>query len=151
MSRLVTDLDPEVRDKALELQRLCALRGKNIKFTQTYRTPEEQAALYAKGRTAPGPIVTHAPPGYSWHEFRCAFDVAEADATPYDMGAPGISAEDEGWWEEVGMIGESLGLEWGGRWKHPDRPHFQLTGNRSLAQARAESGHPNPLPAERTA
>ena len=29
----------------------------------------------------------------------------------------------------VGPIGESLGLEWGGRWQNfPDRPHFQLPG-----------------------
>jgi len=30
---------------------------------------------------------------------------------------------------KVGPIGESLGLEWGGRWQNfPDYPHFQLPG-----------------------
>jgi peptidoglycan LD-endopeptidase CwlK len=28
-------------------------------------------------------------------------------------------------WEEVGAMGERIGLEWGGRWEKPDRPHFQ--------------------------
>jgi peptidoglycan L-alanyl-D-glutamate endopeptidase CwlK len=31
-------------------------------------------------------------------------------------------------WQEVGVAGESVGLEWGGRWrKIRDMPHFQLT------------------------
>ncbi len=29
-------------------------------------------------------------------------------------------------YEEAGKIAESVGLVWGGRWKTPDRPHFQL-------------------------
>jgi peptidoglycan L-alanyl-D-glutamate endopeptidase CwlK len=160
MSRSVLDLDPDVRDRALELQRLCALKGMNIKFTQTARTASEQAAIYAQGRTTSGPpcrhagivrpigtcdrhplgaTVTNAPPGYSWHEFRRAFDIAEADATPYDIGDPGEDEVDEAWWKEVGDLGESLELEWGGRWKRPDRPHFHDTGGKTLAQMRVET------------
>jgi len=26
----------------------------------------------------------------------------------------------------VGVIGESAGFEWGGRWKFVDKPHFQF-------------------------
>jgi peptidoglycan L-alanyl-D-glutamate endopeptidase CwlK len=29
-------------------------------------------------------------------------------------------------YDEAGQIGESVGLEWGGRFSTPDRPHFQL-------------------------
>ena len=39
------------------------------------RSYAEQTALYAQGRTAPGPIVTDAPAGYSNHNFGIAFDV----------------------------------------------------------------------------
>ena len=28
-------------------------------------------------------------------------------------------------WKKLGEIGEQLGLAWGGRWKKPDRPHFE--------------------------
>lgn len=28
-------------------------------------------------------------------------------------------------WEEIGRLGEACGLVWGGRWKSPDRPHFE--------------------------
>lgn len=29
-------------------------------------------------------------------------------------------------WEAIGEVGEYLGLRWGGRFKSPDRPHFDL-------------------------
>ena len=29
-------------------------------------------------------------------------------------------------YDEAGIIGETVGLVWGGRWKKPDRPHFQI-------------------------
>jgi hypothetical protein len=38
------------------------------------RTMEEQAALYAKGRTTSGKIVTKAKPGESYHNYGLAFD-----------------------------------------------------------------------------
>lgn len=31
-------------------------------------------------------------------------------------------------WERMGVIGESNGLTWGGRWKNRDCPHFECTG-----------------------
>lgn len=133
MSRSALDLDPDVRAMWLELERRCVLVGIDLELTQTYRTPAEQAALYAKGRTTPGLIVTHAPPGYSFHEFRRAFDVGikahPKDLTPKDWY--------DGPWGHIGEIGESCGLDWGGRWKRPDRPHFEHHGGRTLAQWRA--------------
>jgi hypothetical protein len=38
------------------------------------RTMEEQAKLYAKGRTSGGRIVTKAKPGQSFHNYGLAFD-----------------------------------------------------------------------------
>ena len=38
------------------------------------RTMEEQAKLYAKGRTSGGKIVTKAKPGQSYHNYGLAFD-----------------------------------------------------------------------------
>lgn len=132
MSRSVLDLDPDVRQMAEGLILKASGVGVELVVTQTYRTPEEQAGLYAKGRTEPGPIVTHAPPGYSWHEFRRAFDVA-IQHFPGDMTKADLY---DGPWENVGALGESVGLEWGGRWKRPDRPHFQHTGGFTLAYMR---------------
>ncbi|HKQ57533.1 MAG TPA: M15 family metallopeptidase [Candidatus Eisenbacteria bacterium] len=129
MSRSLDDLDPDVRRMAVTLIEEAKRVGIELIVTQTRRTMAEQAALYAKGRTAPGPIVTYAPPGYSWHEFGRAFDVAikryPNDPTPGNLY--------DGPWQMVGNLGEQAGLEWGGRWKHPDRPHFQHTSGLTLA------------------
>lgn len=57
------------------------------------------------------------------------------DKTPYDLGAPGLQ-DDDPLWEKIGDIGEALGLSWGGRWKWPDRPHFERLGGRTLASLR---------------
>jgi hypothetical protein len=38
------------------------------------------------------------------------------------------------------VTGEEFGLEWGGNWKFPDRPHFENRAGLSLAQWRARVG-----------
>lgn len=135
MSRRLNDLDPDVEAKAFELIKLADHDGIELIVTQTYRSPDQQAAIYAQGRTAPGRIVTHAPPGYSWHEFRRAFDVAITHF-PGDMTKEDLY---DGPWDHVGDLGESIGMEWGGRWKRPDRPHFQLTRGFTLADMRKQA------------
>ena len=132
MAYRLDQLDLDVQEKARALIAAADKEGIELIVTQTYRAPEEQAALYARGRTALGVIVTHAPAGYSWHEFRRAFDVAITHF-PGDMTKDDLY---DGPWERVGDIGESLGLEWGGRWKHQDRPHFQLSNGFTLAYMR---------------
>lgn len=135
MSKRLEDLKPEVAEMAGAFLLAASTAGYRLVVTHTLRTLEEQGALYAKGRFGnPPPIVTHARPGYSWHNFGRAFDVAfVVDGKP--------SWRDDHPWEAIGMLGETLGLEWGGRWESfPDRPHFQYPGGRTLAQARASLG-----------
>lgn len=143
MSRRVEDLVPELRTK-VSLFLADAVHylpsGWDILITQTYRSAAEQAALYAMGRTAAGKIVTYAPPGYSWHEFGRAFDIGFLNERKRLVYAAPSSHPDL--WDVMGMVGETLDLEWGGRWKHPDRPHFQYTGGMTLAQARAQGYAP---------
>jgi len=132
--RSLSELDPDVRIMAEDLLASALSHGIELVVTQTYRTAEEQAALYAQGRTKVGIVVTNSPPGYSWHEFRRAFDVAikkwAGDITPLNYY--------DGPWSEVGDLGEQVGLDWGGRWKHPDMPHFEHHGGKTLGQRRAE-------------
>jgi hypothetical protein len=40
-------------------------------------------------------------------------------------------------YEEVGLLGESLGLQWGGRFRLRDYCHFQFTGGLSLRELMA--------------
>lgn len=93
------------------------------------RSFEEQAKLYAQGRTRKGPKVTNAKPGQSWHNYGRAFDVAFW--TP-----KGLSWE--GPYERVAVWAKELGLEWGGDFVSlKDWDHFQDRGGMTIAQARA--------------
>jgi len=114
-------LHPELKPKALRLVELAKAKGIDIVISQTWRTKAEQDALYAQGRTRSGNIVTNTKYPYSLHCWGVAFDIAVIV-----NGKANWSAK---YYDIVGPLGESLGLEWGGRWKSfVDRPHFQLPG-----------------------
>lgn len=130
---LIVQLHPSVQPRARELLQRAINIGIPLVVTTGYRSPDEQARLYAQGRTAPGPIVTNAPPGWSWHEFRLAFDVAVRG----ENGQP-TWPNDDALWKRIGAAGKAAGLEWGGDWTGiVDRPHFQLIRGLTMAQARA--------------
>lgn len=136
MSRDLNDLDPRVREAAQKMIDKLKDQGIEILVTCTYRSPEEQDALYAQGRTKPGPKVTNARAGQSAHQYRLAFDVV-----PMRNGKPvwGTSAaSDMAIWQEVGKAGEYFGLEWAGRWvSFKEYPHFQWLGGLTIEQLQA--------------
>lgn len=72
--------------------------------------------------------VTNAPGGHSYHNYGLAFDVCVIDRGTLNW-VEGVDVNDNDItdYEELGAIGERLGLQWGGRWKFADMPHFQLT------------------------
>lgn len=116
----VSGLNSDVARKARALVLEAAKQGIALTITNTLRSTQEQSRLYEQGRTTEGPIVTHAKPGTSKHEFGHAFDVAVVG----ENGNP-TWPEDNDLWNKIGAIGENLGLKWGGRFKTPDRPHFE--------------------------
>lgn len=131
-------LHPTVREKAQALVAICGAAKISIVVTQGMRTIEQQDVLYAQGRTAPGPIVTNAKGGSSYHNYGLAFDFAvKKDGRPSWNDKVDVDKDGEPDYREVGEIGEQLGLEWGGRWKRPDLPHFQITFGLSIADLRA--------------
>ncbi len=134
-SRSLDDLNPLVAAQARELIARCQSEGIDLLVTSTYRDLESQAKLYAQGRTAPGRIVTNAKPGQSFHNWRVAFDVV-----PLRHGKPvwDTSGENRFLWQQIGALGESVGLEWAGRWrKFRELAHFQFTGGLTLAELRS--------------
>ena len=131
-SRSISELHPACKIRAEKLIELAKQNGIDLLVTSTYRDLESQAALFAQGRTKPGKIVTNARPGQSWHNWRCAFDVV-----PIRNGKPvwGTTGPDGDLWRKIGELGESVGLEWAGRWtgKLREFAHFQYTGGLTLA------------------
>lgn len=117
--RTIATLQPQVQPYARALVLKAASIGITIKVISGLRTYDEQNALYAKGRTKPGNVVTNARGGYSNHNFGIAFDIGVFKGTSYIPESPQYKA--------VGAIGTDLGLEWGGNWTSiRDEPHFQL-------------------------
>lgn len=130
-SRLLDDLLPVVKIRAEAFIVACSFDGIQLLVTSTYRDNDSQAELYAQGRTKPGRIITNARPGFSFHQFRCAFDVV-----PLVNGK--CVWDDEAMWEKIGKIGEDHGLEWAGRWmSFREKPHFQYTGGKTIKQLQA--------------
>ena len=122
--RNLATLHPDLHHRAANFvaaaKSLAAQRGLDVKCICGLRTWAEQAALYAKGRTTSGPIVTKAQPGASMHNYGLALDLAvfSREGKTYHGN--------HALYRELGPLGESLGFEWGGRWKFVDEPHYQF-------------------------
>ena len=114
-----------------------ATQGVSVEVISGLRSWQAQAALYAQGRTKPGPIVTNAKPGSSWHNYGLAIDLGLFKAGKYlDESSP---VQADKLYAEIGKIAAKHGIEWGGTWvKFKDTPHFQVTFGKTLAELRAK-------------
>jgi hypothetical protein len=119
-------LHPDLLAKLDKVMAAMSAIGFPMKIVQGVRTTEQQQALYAQGRTAPGKIVTNCDgvknksnhqvkeDGFG-HAADCAFEGPE----PFGDKLP---------WGAYGNCAVAVGLTWGGNWKPPliDRPHVEL-------------------------
>lgn len=110
-------LHPYFRDKVIELIRICKTKGIELAFVETYRTHAKQNEYKGMGKK-----YTRSGGGKSKHQYGLAVDVV-----------PIVNGEaqwhDRALWLKVGVVGEKLGLRWGGRWRRPFDPgHFEWTG-----------------------
>lgn len=112
-------LAPKFRAAVEEAIAECNERGLDAMVYEAYRSPELQAAYYARGRTEvpPNSTVTNAKSNlYSWHGYGLAVDVISA--------SKGWN-ESEDWFAKVAEGFRQRGCRWGGEWKMKDLPHFQ--------------------------
>jgi peptidoglycan LD-endopeptidase CwlK len=124
-SRSLEDLAQPVMLAAQGLVHACGLEGIDLLVYCTLRSNEEQAALYALGRTKPGVRITCARPGQSAHNPDENGKAWAFDAVPMVMGKPQWSNEKI--LLQVGLLAEAQGLQWAGRWQGAlkERVHFQ--------------------------
>jgi peptidoglycan LD-endopeptidase CwlK len=108
---------------ATRIRQLDALASElNIQVTQGLRSWNEQNDLYSQGRTTPGPIVTDAPAGYSWHNYALAVDIVPEDIT---AGQPDWDTAHPAW-QRIVSLAPTVGLVSGATWRtFPDWPHLQ--------------------------
>lgn len=113
---------PELLKKIDLVLRAMEVLGHPMKIVQGVRTTAEQQALFAQGRTKPGPRVTNADgvrhksnhqirDGWGW-----AVDCAFKGPDPFAEHHP---------WGLYGEAVKAVGLNWGGSWVTPDRPHAE--------------------------
>ena len=121
MSRDIQLLHPVLRACIPKILKRCGNAGLPVLVTETFRTKEEQDALYWQGRTSPGPIVTNVKWPKSAHCWGVAFDFCRnIRGKEYD--------DSDGFFEKVAEIAKPFGLTWGGDWKNfVDKPHLELT------------------------
>lgn len=138
-SQTLATLHPDVRERfaafLLEANALAETKGLRYVAICGTRTWEEQAKLYAQGRTAPGKIVTKAPPGFSFHNFGLAVDFGVFRDKKYLDGSEPKTAS--AMHKAAGALASEHGLRWGGSFKSiVDEPHFELDTQLSLSQLR---------------
>lgn len=152
MSRDLDDLIPEVKDKALLVQKACQEAAEfDLLIYCTLRPLEEQARLYRQSRSKSeidvklqklrnrgfgfianviedvgpcfGKHVTNAAPGESWHNYAEAWD-----AVPLVNGKPAWNyLEAKPHWDAYGEAVRQAGMFWAGDWTNfREYPHAQL-------------------------
>jgi len=102
-------LAPEMQDAAFWMVYLVRNAGFPLQITSSVRTRQEQATLFRMGLSQ----TTRSP---------------HLDGQAFDVDIHGISRDDIPlwFWEQLGWLGEYLGLEWGGRWPgFRDYGHFE--------------------------
>jgi peptidoglycan LD-endopeptidase CwlK len=133
---LPTELHPLVKERSNQLIQQSAAKGIVIVITDDFRSMEDQDALYEKGRSAEGSIVTHARGGESFHNFGLAIDFAiktPSESVIWDMQYDG-NQNGLADWNEVVEIAKTLGFEWGGDWaQFKDYPHLEMNFGLTLA------------------
>jgi|DewCreStandDraft_4_1066084.scaffolds.fasta_scaffold64100_2 hypothetical protein len=116
-------LHPYFRDKVIELISRARKKGIELAVVETYRTRAKQMEYKSMGNK-----YTRTGAGASKHQYGLAVDLV-----PIVNGEP--QWHNRALWYKVGIIGERLGLRWGGRWRRPYDPgHFEWTGGLSTEE-----------------
>jgi peptidoglycan L-alanyl-D-glutamate endopeptidase CwlK len=140
MSRSIDNLEASTKLMVQNALQECRSQGLDLLITQTYRSWEEQALEYAKGRTAPGRIVTNAKPGQSWHQWGRAIDIVPrrnngktlvwgTRGNGLDQDPSDDDTDDLELWQRIAACFKMHGLKWAGDWtRFKEFPHFENTG-----------------------
>lgn len=112
-SRSLDDLHPSFRCLAVELLARATAEKLPIQIIETKRSIRQHKINVDNGTS----WLSHK---LSRHCFGLAVDVAPVRCLSLPDWGP-----DEPEWEQLGLIGESIGLVWGGRWKSKDKAHFE--------------------------
>lgn len=124
MSKKLDDLSPLVKRIMIEFLARLAEAGIPVMIIETIRTQEQHEKNLASG--------------HSWVTHSKHLDGLAIDICPYEVYtlAPGGDKlqwnSDDPVWQKIGLIGEGLGLKWGGRWAQKDMGHLEYVSSKEV-------------------
>ncbi len=116
-----SSLHPLFREKIEAVLAGIAKEGLAFKLFEGFRSPARQNALFGKGRSSPGDVVTYARAWESLHQYGLAADFVLFLDGKWSWDDKGEAAS---WWKRLGEIAQGAGLE---RLSF-ETPHLQLPG-----------------------
>ncbi len=122
--RDISELTPNAQKACNLFMAECRKQGLNVLITETYRSQERQNYLYAQGRTRSGNVVTWTK--NSRHTSRRAWDICK--------NIKGQEYSDASFFKKCGEVAKKFNITWGGTWKTPDTPHFEISENWSYKE-----------------
>lgn len=128
-------LHPKLRGEMVDILIEAEKSSVGIRITSAFRTPEEQDALFAQGRTLDGNIVTNAKAWQSFHNYGLAVDICllHKDGSISYSATEDLDNDKLADFTEIVNIFKQKGWEWAGDWKtFKERPHFQKSFGYSL-------------------
>lgn len=147
LDRIAT-LHPKIRQQVLDayihINNKLLGKGVRLRFAYTSRIHEEQAELYAQGRTKLFDKngkrlgkVTNAAAGQSIHNYHLAWDIVLLldkngdgvfETASYDQTLDFDKDGQADWFEVINYFKSIKGVVWGGDFKSlKDAPHFEMT------------------------
>lgn len=155
-SRKIRDLTPKMQRLYSAFKKKMDEAGISFVITCTARTVREQIALYAQGRQSLEEVNALRKIAGLWEitaaenkrkvtwtlHSKHLIDLEDNDESNNQSNAfdivitkdkkaswdikVDVNKNDVPDYDEAGSIGESVGLKWGGRFRSPDRPHYEL-------------------------
>ena len=146
-------LNPIVAQKAIKFVTMCSEAGQPVILTETLREEITVLIYILQGRFNSDDIKMNPRLPQELNRLRKKYKLWELtpaefnkkiswtlesnhmtgnafDFVPIKDGKAWWNAPDPVW-EQLGKIGESLGLTWGGRWPSPDKPHLEYRAKES--------------------
>lgn len=141
---ILQELAEDFRDKVFpvadKINLLCRDQDCSPKIQSGYRSTKEQLKFFKIGRKQRGgkwvrtgdvPVITHAAPGQSPHEYRLAVHIVLLD----DKNEHWLDDDDPRWHSIVGKTVREAGLVWGGDFKNIfDAAHIEDPDWRDVAK-----------------
>lgn len=123
-------LDAVARERFGKLLVALEEEGDDVLITDGKRSVQEQNALWARGRTAPGNIVTDVRGDESLHVWGMAIDLVPVSVTG------GLQYGAFARYQRIAFLAEQLGIRWGYALWGKDQPHFQYTQGLTITHLR---------------